>query len=91
MKYEKWPPAHMWFLNIPDDKLQINLALNGLTTILCLLAHSEFEDSLKTPKLGLALTVDDVKHFTSSIDNNFWHYQAGWLGPRVSVSGGTAC
>ena len=26
MKYEKWPPARMWFSNIPDDKLWINLA-----------------------------------------------------------------
>jgi len=27
MKYEKWPPARMWFLNVPDDKLWINLLI----------------------------------------------------------------
>ena len=26
MKFEKWSPARMWFSNIPDDKLWINLA-----------------------------------------------------------------
>jgi len=26
MKYENWPPVRMWFSNIPDDNLWINLA-----------------------------------------------------------------